>query len=73
MFLLTVVPGDLYAAAFVDVFDTLEEAEAALQEVRSSGMFKEIRAESIEAHDQSYYWHEFYPVDLSEFSDEIPF
>lgn len=73
MFLLTIVPGDLYTDAFVDVFDTLEEAEAALQEVRSSGMFKEIRSETIEARDQSYYWHEYYPMDLSGFSDEIPF
>lgn len=73
MFLLTVVPGDLYADAFVDVFETLEEAEAALQEVRNSGMFKEIRAESIEAFDQSYYWHEYFPLNLLKFSDEIPF
>lgn len=73
MFLLTVVPGDLYADAFIDTFGTLEEAEAALQEVRNSGMYEEIRAESIEAHDQSYYWHEFYPANLSGFSDEIPF
>ena len=73
MFLLTVVPGDLYAETFIDTFGTLEEAEAALQEVRNSGMYKEIRAESIEARDQSYYWHEYYPMDLSGFSDEIPF
>ena len=57
MFLLTIVPGDLYAETFIDTFGTLEE----------------IRAESIEDHDQSYYWHEFYPVNLSGFSDEIPF
>ena len=73
MFLLTIVPGDLYAETFIDTFGTLEEAEAALQEVRNSGMYEEIRAESIEDHDQSYYWHEFYPVNLSGFSDEIPF
>lgn len=73
MFLVTVVPGYPDSEIFEEVCETLEKAQAALQEVRNSGMFQEIREETVEALDQSYYWHESYAPDLSGFSDEIPF